>query len=599
MRQVIRTLAATLLFAAGLCLEAQAASTLVFKVVAVQGKTGVAGRIYAGSESVMTLGGYGWKSIEAARDVAHRLNALADEGLRPDEVSIWTERRTHLLMARGERIVTVDKVVAKAQGADRASLARAWAQNLRAQFGRPYLAAAPVLVPVGETRAAPVRGNIAGDLLVAAAAPFVSATWDKSAKQVRVLGLQPGRTELILEDRENVLRVPVRAAKYAAQLVASIPAAVTGSPASPELVARAARAAVGAGLSAEPGAWISVTPSVKGTGSLWPGKSVAVPTQISAAGPEYLSYRATPAVPVRNEVVATGPANLLMVSNYPERLRSHGLWFEGKIKDSDSIRFLYHHVNATRDSADLVVELWNLGEETARVQVVAGLAGPSYDEAWVGHRAASEFLVDRAANAGWVVPAPAGAATPVVAQRMPPGSVVSGILEFRALGPANLSLRLYLAPSLSQRLPRRIESYAESPLLGQWHYPQPRREVRARYEVGRDWAFITIGDKAAPGLVAGDQLAGSYGVMYDIELDLANPTSEAARVAVLLEPAGGPARGALLVDGQPVETALLSKNAEGLVARYLLAPGETRRVHIQTLPQGGSNYPVRLVARPN
>jgi len=151
---------------------------------------------------------------------------------------------------------------------------------------------------------------------------------------------------------------------------------------------------------------------------------------------------------------------------------------------------------------------------------------------------------------------------------------------------------------MPQRTPRDIASYAASPLLGHWHYPQPYREIKSRYVVGQDWTFITIGDQPAAGLVVGDVLEGSYGVLYDIDLELKNESGDTAQVVILLEPAGGPARGALLVDGRPVETTLLRNNGEGAVARYTLAPGEVRRVDIQTMPQGGSYYPVRLVARP-
>jgi hypothetical protein len=96
----------------------------------------------------------------------------------------------------------------------------------------------------------------------------------------------------------------------------------------------------------------------------------------------------------------------------------------------------------------------------------------------------------------------------------------------------------------------------------------------------------------------GDRLSGNYGVIYNIALLLINPTAEEAPVIILLEPAGGPARGFLLIDGMPVEAAVLTRDSEAELARYLLAPGEHRRVWIETTPQSGSNYPVRVVARP-
>lgn len=598
MRQLIKTFITALVLVVCFSAHSHAASTLAFRSVTVQTKRGAAARVYAGDTPVMTISGRGWKSVDAGRLVAQRLSAFAEEGLRADEISIWSERKTSAIVARGERIVTIDKVIAASQGQDRAGLARVWAKNLRAQFGRPYLSASPLLVPVGELRSLPVKGNVSGQLVARPAQPIVTAACDQSAREVKVTGVDSGRTEIILQDGVNALRVPVRSARYAARLVDSVPAAVTGNPASRDAVVHAIRAAVGAGMTIEADAWTEISPQVGDVGAVGPGKMVTVPTQIAAGGPGYLSYHLTQSVPVRNEPMVPVPTKLLMVSNSPERILGHGLWFEGKMADYDAIRLLYHHVNGLKAPADLVVEVWNLGKEAARVQVVAGAAGPSYDESWVGHRAASQFLTNRAANSGWIIPVPAETTAPILSERMLPGSVASGVMELRLLGKGDLSVRLYLEPPVSQRTPRDIASYAPSPLLGHWHYLQTLREVKAKYEVGRDWTFITIGDQPAAGVKDGDQLMGSYGVVYEIDLELSNPTAETARVMIALEPAGGPARGALLVDGHPVETALLRRDAEGVVARYSLAPGQVRKVHIETMPQGGSNYPVRLVARP-
>jgi hypothetical protein len=578
---------------------AHAVSTLVFKV-AVSRRAAKAPRatIYAGPQAVMTLAGHGWKSVDDAHEVARRLNALAEEGVPASRITVRREGKTRVIAAGRQTIVRIDPQIASAHRSVSQTLAKIWAENLRAQFRRPYLSARPLLVPLGETRTAAVKGNIVGGLTVRAETPVVTAVWDKAAGAVRVQALQVGRTEVVVQDERSLLRLPVRAAKYAARLSGDISASVTGNPAPAEAIARAVQAAVQARLALEPGAWASVSPWVKQAAPLAQGKSAAVPVCVSAAGEDYLPCRLRPVVNVRNETVPINSPAVLMVSNSPERLRTNGLWFEGRLQGSYSARLLYHHVNATSQQADLVVEAWNLGDQPAFVHVIAGYGGPVKDEAWAGHRAATQFLGNRESGVGWVVPIPPGLAMPVLDQRMTPGSTASGLLELRPLTQSNLSLRLYLARHQSARLARPVGSYVPSPLLGQWHYPNPRREVTATYTVGGDWAFITIGDKGALGLVEGDVLPGSYGVLYDITLELINPTAEEAPVATAIESAGGPARATLLVDGRQVESAVIRANSEAVVARHLLAPGERRRVHIETMPQAGSNYPVRLVVRP-
>jgi len=494
-----RLIAAALLLTAASCPSIRAASTLIFKATAVDGREGKtpAGRIYCGPHSVMTLAGRGWQSVSDAQEVARRLNALAEEGIRPEEIAVRQRRTSRVITARGRRVVEVHRRMAKYHHTDARRLARTWAENLKSQFGRPYLSVPSVVVPVGESRTRPVRGNIVGTLTARAQTPVVTVSCDSAEKLLRVFGLTTGHTELVVCDDHSVLRLPVWSAKYAARVVRSLTGSVTGDPAPPELVARAARAAAEAGLELEPGAWASVRPAADVTTPLRAGDSVSVPLRVSAAGHDYLSYGARPVVVVRNDAPPRDPIDVLMVSNSPERLLSHGLWFEGTLQDFQSARLLFHHVNSSDTTGDLVVEVWNLGDQLARVHVVEGLGGPTRDESWAGHKAASEFLANRSRGLGWTVPIPPRTAAPILSRPITCGATASGILELRALAAADLRVRLYLSPRRSSRTPRPIQQYISSPFLGRWQYPNPRREVSASYVVDRTWAFVTIGGQAA------------------------------------------------------------------------------------------------------
>ena len=576
-----------------------AASTLVFTAVAVDGDspTGPMGRIYAGPQGIMTLGGRGAQSISDAQEVARRLNALAEEGLRPNDITVRRERRDWTILARDQRIVQIDRSLAKIHRSDPKRLAKTWAGNLSTAFSRPYLSVRPIVVPVGEARTASIRGNIVGPVSVLTEAACVGATYEAKKKAVRVVGYDVGRTELVVSDDRSSLRVPIRSAKYAARLIGSAAASVTGDPAPADAIRRAVEATVAAELQLEPGVWASIGARVESIPPLHPGSFATVPVHVSASGPDYLPYRQSSVVTVHNEAVPMAPVDVLMVSNSPERLMSHGLWFEGSLKDYRSARLLYHHVNSTGAPSDLVIEAVNLGDRTGRLHLIAGKGGPSRDESWAGHKGAREFLGNRAAGIGWTAPVPPGKGVPLFVQHITPGATASGIIEIRALGPGDFRLRCYLSPPRSTWLPYRLKSYSPSPFLGRWHYPKPRREIDASYVVGREWAFVSIGDRAIAGIEEGDELAGDYGVIYDIAIELSNPTAEPAPVEIFMEPGGGTARGTVIVDGRFVETSMLRRDSESSVARYTLAPGEVRTVRIETMPQGGSNYPVRLVAR--
>jgi hypothetical protein len=577
--------------------RSEAASTLVFKVAPVRVGKARQGRIYAGPDGVMTLGGHGAKSLEEAHEVARRLNALAEQGLPAEEIVVKRSGSARIILGGTRRIVQVDRAVARVHRSSPARLARTWAENLRAQFRRPYLSLRAIVVPVGEARTAPINGNVVGELRVGAATAVVEAVYDAASNLVRVVGRDVGRTEVVLWDDRTLLRVPVRSAKYAARLTAPLAAVATGDPAPSGTVSRAVSAAVAANLALEPGAWANVRPLTDLPASLARGETASVPVRIAVTGEGYLPYVTRRAIVVRNEDIPNGHADILMVSNTPERLLSHGLWFEGTLEDVQSARMLYHHVNGTSSTGELVVELWNLGDELARVHVVVGSGGPSADESWAGHRAAAQFLDHRSSNSGWIVPVSPGMTAPILFQRMTPGATASGVLALRSLEPASLRVRLYFSPRRPRRVPHRIRSYSPSPVLGKCHYPQPRKEISSSYVVGRGWAFVTIGREAVPGIVEGDRLAGNYGVIYDISLDISNPTTETTPVEIVMEPAGGSARGVVLIDGTPIQVAMIGRRTEARVMRYVLAPGEKRRVHIETMPQSGSNYPVRLVTR--
>ena len=101
-KQLLWLTAATLILTAAWAAPAHPASTLVFKAVAIAGKRGKgpAGRIYCGPDSVMTLAGRGWQSVLDAREVARRLNLLAEEGIHPEDIRIHRRRTSHIITAR-------------------------------------------------------------------------------------------------------------------------------------------------------------------------------------------------------------------------------------------------------------------------------------------------------------------------------------------------------------------------------------------------------------------------------------------------------------------------------------------------------------------
>jgi hypothetical protein len=120
--------------------------------------------------------------------------------------------------------------------------------------------------------------------------------------------------------------------------------------------------------------------------------------------------------------------------------------------------------------------------------------------------------------------------------------------------------------------------------------------VRARYRVGDPWTFIPVGQRPIPGRNGKLRLDGNYGVLYEIDLRLENPTSEPRTVDVALSPDAGDARGVFCIDGRLIEVSPLAGH-DTLLASFRLEAGETREVPVRTLPVAGSAYPARIVVR--
>jgi hypothetical protein len=128
-------------------------------------------------------------------------------------------------------------------------------------------------------------------------------------------------------------------------------------------------------------------------------------------------------------------------------------------------------------------------------------------------------------------------------------------------------------------------------------YPSPAKTLAAEYVVGQRFAFIPIGKHAIDSDNAQKKLEGNYGVIYDINVRIENPTPTTRKVSVVFEPNAGLAAGVFIIDGEFISAKYAQPPSEIPLISYRLGPGEVRKVHIMTLPVAGSNYPANLVVR--
>lgn len=558
-----------------------------------------AGAVNVNGARLMTVRGKTWAAATAARTAAAALQAAATEGARPDSVSVQKVKGGYAIAAGGRQVLLVDSSIAAAMKSSREALAEFWAKGIREAFASPYLAL-PVdsqIVPIGEERTIIVRG--AWDRIKATAdAQIVQAVCEGAGapQTLSVLGVAVGETQVVLDIGTARLALPVRVMKYAGRVAETAEAMVTGRIAPAAVIKRAAAAAAYYLTQAEPGAAAAITDILVSPPNIGPGESAQVSMQVTVAGEGYLPVRAPSRVRVVNQAIDPAEASVLMVSNRPERLPSCGLWYLGRVPSGYPVRLLYHHVNATSTEAELVVELVNVADHPVRVQVVEGSGGPSRDEVFAGHKAARDFIQRQADDVGYVVGIPAGCTFAASAERVKPGHTISGVAEVRVLGAGELRLAVRLRPPAAALL----SSVSEMPpeRMSTWVFSEAQKRLQVRYEVGSQWAFATIGDNQVLSSSGRELLDGDYGVLYEITFEIENPTQEPAHVELAFMPGGGLARGSVMIGHEIYETRLL-RYGETQRLYAVIVPAQGRRVvEVRTMPEAGSNYPVKLLLRP-
>jgi hypothetical protein len=521
-------------------------------------------------------------------------------GTRPDAISVQQEKGGYAIFAGKQRILVVDRATAAAVRSSREALARQWAQRIREAFARPYLAASvdSQIVPLGEQRVVFLRGSMQ-QIRVTADSQIVRAECPGagSPRLLSLTGVAVGKAQVLLDIGVTTLALPVQVMKYAGRVAASAEATVTGRIAPAEVIRQAASAAVYYTIEAEPGASAVISDIIPSTPYVAPGGVAAVTMRVTVAGPGYIPVSATPQVRVVNQAVPAAETKVLMVSNRPERLPGWGMWYQGRVPAGYSARLLYHHVNAAGAQGELVVELVNPADYPVRVQIIEACGGPSNDEVFAGHKAARDFLQRQADDCGYVVSIPGGCVYTSSAQLLKPGQVISGLAEVRVLGDGELRVAVRLRPPSASLLTPTAAAPPEH--ISTWVFAEPHKRFEATYSVGSQWAFATIGDKQVLSSTGRETLDGDYGVFYDITFDIENPTPAPARVELALMPGGGLARGVVMIEGQIYETGLLRYGESGRLFTMTIPARAHRQLQVRTMPEAGSNYPVKLVVRPH
>jgi hypothetical protein len=459
-------------------------------------------------------------------------------------------------------------------------------------------------VPVGTSQTLHVS-SVYGQMTVSVSSPtLVDASVDQSAQTVTLTGKAPGAATLVITDQRGMTAsVPVRVAYYAGTIAPSASVRITGDPASPDFVKRAALSAALQLVQARAGAQVIATADqIAYNAPLTQDDVATVTVPILIQGEQYFSVDGSTRVRVENMAAPKIMPDSLMVSDFPERLTANGVLFTSDLKRTQPSRFLYFHYNPPGEpDRRVVLRAQNLSPEPAIVQFISGAGGPDPNEMLTGHVATYNFLRNLVQNEGQVIVIPGNGTLNLVEQPLPAKAVVCNLLQLRVLNGSTVHLTLFAQNATDSP----DESLATTELLSGDHphargiYEIPEFHYSALWNVNDAYLELPIGQIPLPNLIKGEALSGDYGVLQSFVIKVQNPTGQPQPIAIYENPRGGRATGTYLIDGVLIQSHQVPPFSRYKVRQYVVPARGFVRVTIATIPDSGSSYPLRLVFAPD
>ncbi len=391
--------------------------------------------------------------------------------------------------------------------------------------------------------------------------------------------------------------VPVRVAFNAGTVAPQISLTVTGDPIDPAWLSDQMQAAVARATQAMPGALMMIaTPAPP---ALVPGAAatVAVPVQISGNG-SYFDIGGTTNVTVRELPLVHADPALLFYDDDPEDVTQDGVLYRGTVTVAQPVRLYTYHDNAGTADRSITVVLSALA--TSRVQAIDALAGPNVDVMSVGHAVGVTYLTVAPKDEGIVLTLPAAAPYVLHGVTAGYGELVAEALDLRVLsgGPVTVTV-LGLAPGQA------VQTFLDQATVpGDGHGRTGvfaiagYGDAMSTYVAGGPDARVTYGarDPSPPAAVPGQRGHdyGGYGVLYHFVFTLTNPTGAESNAYLYERPLSGDVRSSFLVDGTLVQLGCARESVPYQIEAYGLQPYSTYRVVVETMPDGGSSYPMEL-----
>lgn len=319
--------------------------------------------------------------------------------------------------------------------------------------------------------------------------------------------------------------------------------------------------------------------------------------QLLARGSDLIAFKGLPKLEVAEQTVAGRKADDLILSNWPEKVEADQVLLEAPLPADRSWRVMVHHRNLPEQPPRwLEIEILQPPEAEQRYAVSSFLAGPSSDEIFAGHLAASRYFREASGPTprGYLISVGKGKRHLVERAWLKPGQTVSAMLSLRSMQPATRAGRLRVLV----RQPENLEPLTMLPLdpaartaRGVFAAEIPRELT---YKVGPAYLFEDIGGQPyLKEVEGGTPSPGNFGAVYRYRWTLDNATEQDQEVRMEISARGGPARTCIWLNGESLETEML-KAEPRLLKKWMLPAGTMLPVSMELFPQAGSNFPLSV-----
>ena len=541
--------------------------------------------------------GISLESIASA--VVSRLQTFMEAGGETSTLDVRSDARGVAVAAGQLDIVEVTSEEARANNTAPEGLAAVWVGRLRDSFDTPWVWVPAVTAPLNEDLPVRVHTNGTEDIRITGFdAEVLSIRREPARRLLTLRGRQIGETVVGVtcglastQFRARVLQRAGRAVRVPAMTLygSNIPSTQIGV---------SLRSAVLAAIDLTAGAQLIIDERALSPSPI-AGQTESLHVPVKAEGPNLVPFQQELIVPVCWSAYPRGQLHALWVSNDPERIGAVGDLFSQELAVGQSARLLYHHKNTMDEPCNLNIEILNPTDGSGMLAVVESSAGPTRDEIHAGHIACLHYLKREREGTGYLLSIPPGKRFTPYTVRLAPSQIASGIWQLTNIGTAHLIVRCRAVAPSSQLNNTSASTDSPLPPYSLHVYPGDNRDIEVSHEIGRRWSFISIGFPATPNEAGNLCLAGNYGILHTIRVRVSNPHENAATALLTFAPSGGVARGTFYIDGERVEAPTCSPPSETVLKQIEVPPLGEVYVSIETMPEAGSNYPIRLIVKPN